>query len=203
MGAAGRAQSQPPALGSGTPRHRPLQVPLLITPIGGAPGTPCLLAIGAVSVSWACAWRPVPRRGSLGMPRCLRRRLPPCALRGFPATGRPLGSAPGGSFRRRPLRASSPTGDSCSGSLLFLPKPARGHEVDGRFGDSLALRIALASPGFTWERFFLSAFWIPYTLPTSDFLFPPLILESSQEIAPNLCFLSEGARLTYKNHDTD
>lgn len=66
VGAAGRAQSQPPALGSRTPRHQPLQVPLLITPIRGASGTHCSLAISAVSVSWVCAWRPGPRRGSLG-----------------------------------------------------------------------------------------------------------------------------------------
>lgn len=155
------------------------------------------------SVSWACARRPGPRRGSLGMPRCRRRRLPPGALRGFPAPGRPLGSAPGSTLCRRPLCASSPAGDSCSGSLLFLHAPASGLEVDGRFGDSLALRTALATSGSTWEHFFLSVFWLPYTLPTSDFPFPPLILESSQEIGPNLCFLSEGARLVYKNPDTD
>lgn len=35
------------------------------------------------------------------------------------------------------------------------------------------------------------------------FFSPPLILESSQKIAPNLCFLSEGARLEYKNPDTN
>lgn len=93
--------------------------------------------------------RPAPRtqRESLGKSRCRRRHLPPGALHRFPTTGRPLGSAPGFTLSRRSLRASSPAGDSCSGSLLFLHKPTRGHEVDGRFGDTLALRIALASSG--------------------------------------------------------
>lgn len=100
------------------------------------------------------------------------RHLPPGALHRFPTTGRPLGSAPGCTLSRRSLRASSPAGDSCSGSLLFLHTPARGHEVDGRFGDTLALRIALASSGHARERFFLPAFCPPSTLPTSDSFFP-------------------------------
>lgn len=93
----GSGEGSAPISRSGLPDtqtpHRPLQVPLAIPPIGGASGTPCSFAPSAVSVFWAPAWHLRPGRGSLGKPRCCNRGLP-CALRGFPATGRPLGSAP-------------------------------------------------------------------------------------------------------------
>lgn len=203
MGAAGRAQSQPPALGSRTPRHQPLQVPLLITPIRGASGTHCSLAIGAVSVSWVCAWRPGPRRGSLG-DALLSSPPPPsparCAasrLLGGPWAPRPAARSAGGRCAP-PLQPATPALALCS----FFAHP----HVDMEMG---ALGI-LSHSGQPWHSLAppgsASSFLLSDPLRSYQpqiFFSPPLILESSQKIAPNLCFLSEGARPEYKNPDTN
>lgn len=160
MGAAGRVESQPPALGSRTPRHRTsllrshsrslrsgarqelpahLQAVLLLCP-GLAPGAqdPGGKAWGSPAVVAATS---LPAR-------CTASRL-----LGGPWALRPAARSAGG--RCAPPLQPATLG---SGSLLFLHTPARGHEVDGRFGDTLALRIALASSGHARECFFLPAF---------------------------------------------
>lgn len=164
-----------PASRSGLPDtqtpHRPLQVPLPITPIARQ-GLPAHLrsvlflcpglAPGAQDLggeAWGCP--------AVVAAASLPARCAASWLLGGPWALRP----PGSTLLRRPRRASSPAGDSCSGSLLFLHTPARGQEIDGRFGESLALRTALTSSGSTWECFFLPATCSPYTLPTSDSFF--------------------------------